>query len=122
VSTDRKGFTFLEILVSLAVITTIAVVVFHAYVGVERVTHEVRLLEESSLLASRIPALSFNEKIREPGDWASGWEVKMQPVELTQGTTTVTWAEWAFRPAGDPVYPVPPLYLLLSESTDGHGE
>ena len=99
------GFTFIEILVSLAILIIVVTTILHCHVAIIGAEERTRSLEDSRLMLSRIAneawlATSMVETI---GQDVSGWDVRFEPLVLTEGTNQVTWNRWTISPTNNPL-------------------
>ena len=107
--TDREpretdGFTFLEVLISLVILTIVAGVLLDSHTSILRTEDRIRSVVESRIRVSQIAARSWMgfSPAEILVDVPNGWEISVMPVEEDDGTNSVMWQEWTISPSNRP--------------------
>lgn len=99
------GFTFIEVLIALAILVILASVVLNSHVGIIRAENRVRSIEESRLIAERIAGEVWlsTSAMELVGSDIEGWNVRFEPAITTENSTNqLTWNRWTISPSNDP--------------------
>lgn len=103
-ATYCSGFTFVELLVALAVLIILATVIMGGHMGLIRASSKVRALEESRLVESTIASEAWmaTAGVETIGSDIEGWNVAFEAVVVEDGTNRVAWNRWTISPSNDP--------------------
>lgn len=98
------AFTFIEVLVGLAVIVVVAATILYAHSELIRAQEKVRNTEESRVVAGRIAAETWLGS--GPGNIVTcsweGWVVEYATAGDRNNTGGVRWVEWTYSPSNRP--------------------
>jgi hypothetical protein len=105
VASDKTGaFTFLEVLIALAILTGLAGVLFTSHATLIRAHGAIRSLEESRFIMAQVAVRRWlgaaPDEIVEEGQ--EGWLLSYEPVEMDDGTNQTVWLEWIVSPTNRP--------------------
>ena len=100
----RSGFTFIEVLVSLAVLIILATTIMECHVRIIRAQETARTLEESRLLMARLACEAWigTSSIPAAVEAPEGWNVDFDTFEVEEGTNRVAWNRWIVSPTNRP--------------------
>ena len=100
----NRGFTFLEVLVALAVLTLLATAIMECHVGILRAQTDARTVDELRLVTAEIAGESWagtpaaDAAGKETGDW----DIDLDTFQAEAGTNSVTWNRWVISPSNRP--------------------
>jgi len=121
--TRAKGsiaaFTFIEILVSLAILIIVVTTILHCHVAIIGAEERSRSIEDSRLLLSRIAGEAWmsTSMVETVGQGIEGWDVRFEPIASADGTNQVTWNRWTISPTNNPLIEAD-LYLKAPPKKD----
>lgn len=99
----RAAFSFIEIVVALAILSITMSVLFHAHAGLVRARDRVRRTEEMRLLAGRIAArywLGDSPAVAAARE-KSDWKIECRQAGATDGASNAAWECWTISPSND---------------------
>ena len=99
----QAGFTFLEVLIALVVLTILATVILESSIRVLRSQEKSRRIQEARFAASRVAAEAWMG--RSASDMAAdmeGWIISSEPVTVQDGTNSRVWNRWVICPTNQP--------------------
>lgn len=101
---SNRGFTFVELLVALAILTILSTVILSSHVLIIKAQNRVRVIEESRLVAERIAGDAWlaTSAVETVGSDIEGWTVKFEQSAGEDGTNQQTWNSWTISPSNDP--------------------
>ncbi|MEI6970072.1 MAG: prepilin-type N-terminal cleavage/methylation domain-containing protein [bacterium] len=101
---SARGFTFIELLVALAILTILSTVILSSHVLIIRAQNRVRVLEESRLVTERIAGNAWiaTSSVETVGSGIEGWTVRFEQSVTEDGTNQQTWNQWTISPSNNP--------------------
>ena len=98
------GFTFLEILVALLVLTILIGVLFHAHSSLIVAHEHLSSMEQMRFVAAYVAGENWLGRSPEQiaKNRSDGWMVASEPVDQDEHTTNQVWNKWAISPSNYP--------------------
>ena len=112
------GFSFLEIVVALAILSITMSVLFHSHAELVRAQNRVRTIEGARLLAGRIAGrywLGDSPAVAAANE-GNGWIVEYRPAEAAGGTNQIAWECWTISASNNAI-PKTELFLRRRETS-----
>ena len=101
---SRGGFTFIEVLVAIAVLVLIAAVVFDTHSSVLKAQAEAKAIEESRVVSARIAGETWlgNSPVDAAADAGErgSWAIETETVTIEMPDGNKAWQKWTVT-AGD---------------------
>ena len=93
----RYGFTFLEVMIAMAVLTITTTHLVRAQLGILRALESTRTVEQERLLAERVMTATYLEQSVQPiAEENAGWTLTLQPAGSDEATAG--WQELRMEP------------------------